>query len=393
MSIFMETAERYKNDMVRFLSELTRIPSYSGSEREAVELVREKMKELGFRKIDIDGLGNISGWIGSGSRTIAIDGHLDVVDTGSTELWDRDPFSGAVDDHWVYGRGTVDQKSGFVAALYGLKILQDMGCPEDLSFCLVGSVMEEDCDGLCWKYILEQTDLKPEMLVLTEPSDLRIMRGQRGRVEFKIHVQGSSAHASMPEKGENAIYKMCTLVKALEKMDRQLQGPPPLGKGSLVVSSISSLSPSVNAVPDHCEIYVDRRLTSGETRDEVFSQIRDMMDSLEIDGKIEAQSFDGASYRGIPYPMEKYYPVWLQEEDSAEIIAARDAYRNAFGAEPEVDCWKFSTNGTVAKGLFQIPSVGFGPGDPGLAHVPNERVSITQLVKAAAFYAALPFSL
>ncbi|MBN1332554.1 MAG: YgeY family selenium metabolism-linked hydrolase [Synergistales bacterium] len=393
MSIFLEKAEAYREDMVRFLSELTKIPSYSGKERDAVEMVRRKMEDLGFADVHVDGLGNVLGRVGSGERIIAFDGHLDVVDPGNRELWEKEPFSGFVDDQWVYGRGTVDQKSGFVAALYGMKILKELGCPPGISLYLVGSVMEEDCDGLCWKYIVQETGLKPDTLVVTEPSDLKIMRGQRGRVEFKIVVKGSSAHASMPEKGDNAVYKMCRLVMAIESLDRELSGEPPLGKGSVVVSSIDSLAPSLNAVPDHCEIYIDRRLTSGESKETVFSQIKDILNRIGIQGHIVEQTFDGSSYRGVSFPMEKYYPSWLQDENSREVLAARKAYLDVFHGSPDVDCWKFSTNGTVAKGFFNIPCIGFGPGDPGMAHVPNERVNISDLVKASAFYSALPFFL
>jgi putative selenium metabolism hydrolase len=253
--------------------------------------------------------------------------------------------------------------------------------------------MEEDCDGLCWRYIVEEDKLKPDFVVITEPTSLNVYRGHRGRIEFRIKTVGLSAHASAPERGDNAIYKMAKIINEIEKLNDNLHYDPFLGKGTIVVSQIFFKSPSHNAVPDECVIHIDRRLTAGETKESAFEEIREIFKKTGIDAEIVELTYSKPAYTGIEYPVEKYFPTWVLEEDSDVVQAAKDAYIKTFGSEPLIDKWTFSTNGIATAGVYGIPTVGFGPGDEKYAHAPNEKVRIEHLVKAAAFYANFPKTL
>ncbi len=389
----LRRAEELRDDIVKFMSALIKAKSLSGQEKEVIEVIGNEMEKVGFDEVKVDGLGNIIGRIGDGKTKIAMDAHIDVVDVGNPDLWDKDPFSGDWDDEWVYGRGASDQKAGMASMVYGMKILKELGLLDDFTVYVTGTVMEEACDGLPWRYIIEVDKLKPDFVVITEPTSLRVYRGHRGRVEFKVRTTGLSAHASAPERGDNAVYKMARIVLELEKLNERLKVDPFLGKGTLVVSQIESVSPSVNAVPDQCTIHIDRRLTAGETKESAFEEVRDAIKRAGVEAEIIELEYEGHAYTGEVYKAEKYFPTWVFPEDHLVVRAAKNTYKKVFEKDPVVDKWTFSTNGVVTAGVYNIPTVGFGPGDEEFAHAPNEKVRIDHLIKAAAFYAAFPKTL
>ncbi|HDS29260.1 MAG TPA: YgeY family selenium metabolism-linked hydrolase, partial [Candidatus Acetothermia bacterium] len=250
----LRRAEAYRDDLARFAAQLIQARSLSGDEAAGVDVIRKEMQTVGFDEVWTDRLGNIIGRIGEGARLLVMDAHIDTVDVGDSSAWSRPPFSGDIDSTWVHGRGAADQKSGMASMVYGMRILKDLSLMADCTVLIVGSVLEENCDGLCWRYMVEEEGLRPDVAVITEPTSLRIHRGHRGRIELNVRTHGVSAHASAPERGENAVYKMARIVGALEALNDHLSDDPFLGKGSLVVSQIMSVSPSVNAVPDQCTI-------------------------------------------------------------------------------------------------------------------------------------------
>lgn len=187
---------------------------------------------------------------------------------------------------------------------------------------------------------------------------------------------------------------MAKIVLEIEKLNERLKSDDFLGKGTIVVSQIESVAPSVNAVPDLCTIHIDRRLTAGETKETAFEEIREVFKRAGVeDAEIIELEYKGVAYTGKHYSMEKYFPTWVMEENSLVVRAAKETYKKVFGDEPVVGKWTFSTNGVVTAGVYGIPTVGFGPGDEKYAHAPNEKVKIEHLVKAAAFYAEFPKTL
>ncbi len=386
----MDRACAYQDEIVGFMGRLIQANSLSGREQDVVNVIRDEMRKTGFDDVKIDPLGNILGRVGSGPTIVAMDAHIDTVDVGDPAQWASPPFSGKVEGEWMYGRGAADQKGGMASMVYGMRVMRDLGLLDDVTVYVVGSVLEEDCDGLCWRYIIEEDHVRPDYVVITEPTALRIHRGQKGRIEVVVKTSGRSAHASAPERGDNAVYEMARLVGEIEALNDRLVAHSVLGKGTIVVSEITSDSPSVNAVPDRCSIHIDRRLTAGETKDEALQQIHEAAVRANVDAEIVELTYDEPSYTGVRYPTEKYFPAWLEREDAPITQAARAAFRDVFGREAELSTWVFSTNGTVTRGVYEIPTIGFGPGDEAYAHAPNERVRIDELVKAAAFYAAFP---
>ncbi|MCX6556457.1 MAG: YgeY family selenium metabolism-linked hydrolase [Candidatus Aminicenantes bacterium] len=381
----LQLAEQYRDYSAQNLSRLVRIKSLTAGEKEMAAELKKQMADAGFAQVRLDGLGSVHGRVGTGKRLIAVDAHIDTVDQGNLENWSEDPFSGRVADGFVHGRGSVDQKGGAAAMVTAGRILAELGVPNDLTVLVTGTVMEEDCDGLCWKYIIEEEKIRPELVIITEPTALGIYRGHRGRMEMRVSFKGLSAHGSAPERGQNAIYMGSRACLEIEKLNERLKSDDFLGKGSVTVSEFVSGSPSLCAVADFARIHLDRRLTAGETKETALAEVRALVKGMPA--AVEVLQYREKAYTGKEYSMEKYYPTWKLEPDHPAVARAETVFRSLFDKEPRVDKWTFSTNAIAITGIHNIPCIGFGPGDEVGAHAPNEKVPIDDLVKAAAFYA------
>jgi putative selenium metabolism hydrolase len=384
-------AESYAGYTAGNLSKLVKIHSLSlGEEAVALEL-RRQMLEAGFDEARIDKLGNVIGRIGNGKKILAFDGHIDTVGVGNSANWTSDPFSGEISDGFVHGRGTVDQKGGPAAFVTAGRMLKDLAFDRDLTIYFTGTVIEEDCDGLCWKYLVEEEKIKPDFVVITEPTNLNIYRGHRGRMEIEVIFRGVSAHGSAPERGKNAIYMASRACLEIEKLNERLGADEFLGKGSVALSEFVSGSPSLCAVADYAKIHLDRRLTWGETKESAVAEIKEIV--KDMDAEVIVLQYEETAYTGLRYGMEKYYPTWKIAGDHPLVSSASKAFTGLFDKKPLIDKWTFSTNGVTINGYYNIPCIGFGPGNEVLAHAPNEKVPVSDLVAASAFYAALAYSI
>ena len=431
-----QAAQGYGADMTRFLRDMIAIPSESCGEEGVVKRIAQEMEKLGYDKVEIDGLGNVIGWMGQGEKIIAIDSHIDTVGIGNINNWEADPYQGYEDDAVIYGRGGSDQEGGMASAVYGAKIMKDLDLiPAGYKIMVVGSVQEEDCDGMCWQYIVnkyfpskEEAQKRIEFVISTEPTDGGIYRGHRGRMEIRVDVKGISCHGSAPERGDNAIYKMADILQDVRALNESGDGPSNrvkglvkmlnpefnpahyedaqfLGRGTCTVSQIFYTSPSRCAVADSCAISIDRRMTAGETWDSCLQEIRDLpaVKKYGDDVKVSMYMYDRPSWTGEVYETECYFPTWINKENAAHVQAVVDAHHALWGDErigpesamslrhrPLIDKWTFSTNGVAIQGRYGIPCVGFGPGAESQAHAPNEITWKQDLVTCAAVYAAVP---
>ncbi|MCI1721483.1 MAG: YgeY family selenium metabolism-linked hydrolase [Lachnospiraceae bacterium] len=424
-----EAAKGYEKDMTAFLRAIIKNPGESCDEKAHITTIAEEMKKVGFDEVQIDPEGNVIGYMGTGSRILAFDAHIDTVGIGYRDNWKFDPYEGYENDTEIGGRGGSDQLGGIVSSVYGAKIMKDMNLiPEGCRIMVTGTVQEEDCDGLCWQYIHREDGVTPEFVVSTEPTDGGIYRGHRGRMEIRVDMHGVSCHGSAPERGDNAIFKMAdvlqdirslnenddadgTEIKGLVKMLNPKYNPESyedaqfLGRGTVTVSQIYFTSPSRCAVADSCTVSLDRRMTAGETWQSCLQEIRDLpaCQKYAKDIKVSMYNYDRPAYTGLKYETECYFPTWINKEEAPHVKAVADAYHALYGDKrigdagamdkrdrPLIDKWTFSTNGVAIQGRFGIPCVGFGPGAESQAHAPNEITWKQDLVTCAALYASLP---
>ena len=432
-----KAAEAYGPSMTKFLRDMIAIPSESCEEKGVVYRIKEEMEKLGYDKVEIDKLGNVIGWMGNGDKIIAIDSHIDTVGIGNIENWTADPYKGWENETQIYGRGGSDQEGGMASATYGTKIMKDLGLiPEGYKIMVVGSVQEEDCDGMCWQSIVNEYFNGPEdaakqieFVISTEPTDGGIYRGHRGRMEIRVDVHGVSCHGSAPERGDNAIHKMAEIIENVRDLNENPADAEPihglakmldpkynpehyedarfLGRGTCTTSQIFYTSPSRCAVADSCAISIDRRMTAGETYKSCLKEIEDLPACKKYakDVKVSMYMYDRPAWTGHVYETECFFPTWINKESAPHVKALVDAHKALWGdtrlwaddvakekrvGRPLCDKWTFSTNGVSIQGRYGIPCVGFGPGAESQAHAPNEITWKHDLVVCAALYAAVP---
>lgn len=384
---YLEGALGRRDEIVDFLREMIAIPAESCQEEERCRRVLKEYKRLGFDEARFDGLGSVIARAGSGPLTILFDGHVDCVGVGDPESWSHDPFKGKLENGEVWGRGSVDELPAIACMAHALKLLVDEGLGDKVTVWLCASVMEEDCDGYPLLHLIEKEGLRPDLVVLGEPTDMQVHRGHRGRMEISVTTKGVSAHGAHCERGVNAIYKMAPIVKEIEALDATLANDPFLGKGTVTVSHIDCKSPSLCAVPDQARIWIDRRLTAGETVELALEQIR-TLPSIG-DAKVELPLYEATSWTGLEARQEKYFPTWVLPEEHPLVQGAASAIEGELGLKPKITRWTFSTNGVATMGRLGIPTIGFAPGREELSHSTEERVAIDDLVKATAVYARL----
>jgi len=388
--LFRLTAEA-ESACVDFLRDLVTLPSPSRGERLACERVVREMGQLGYQDVHVDALGNVLGRFGTGPRVLAFDAHIDTVGITSPTRWRHDPFRGVVAGGTLFGRGASDQKGGLAAVVHGVALAARLGLPDEATAWVVASVNSEDCDGQAWQFIVNETKLRPEVVIIAMPSHLGVCRGQRGRLEIEITATGVSTHGSQPERGTNAVYNMCPIISAVARLHASLEATHPmLGKGSLAVTAVSSRSPSLTAVPDECTIHIDRRLTIGESAEQALADLRGLSEVQAAAAEVRLLHYSAASWRGLSYPTNKVFPAWETAEGSPAVQAAFATAERVLGRPPRLHRSAFSSHGCATAGMFGIPTIGFGPADEVHSHTVNDQISLAQLEPAMAFYALFP---
>ena len=389
VSRIQERAARYQDKVVGFLRDLIAIPSTSTREREVIQRIAQEMRANGFDEVTIDAIGNVIGRVGNGEKKILYDSHIDTVGIADPNAWDCDPFQGKVENGIVHGRGASDNKAAIATMVYGARIIKDLGLEGDYTLYVMGVVEEEACDGWAVGESIKKGWVKPDVVVLGECTDLDIYRGHRGRCEIKVTTKGVSCHGSAPDRGVNAIYKMQPIIQGIEELNQGgLKDDPFLGKGTIAVTMIECKTGSLNVVPDECTIYIDRRMTVGETAESSIAEIKALPGGDEA--QVELLYYEDPSYTGYQKQVEKDFPTWVLPEDHALVQSGAEVAEAILGRRPRIDKWVFSTDGISTMGKLGIPTIGFGPSEEKWAHTVKDQVSIDHLVKAVAFYALFP---
>lgn len=383
-----EKIQSQREDIIRFMREICAIPSMDSNIEAVGKRIAAEMTSLHFDEVRFDKMGNIVGSIGNGEKVIVFDSHIDTVGIGDPHEWKWDPFEGKVEDGVLYARGACDEKGSTPGMVYGLSAARDLGLLEGWTAWYFGN-MEEWCDGIAPNTFVEvDPKVKPDFVVIGEPTKMNIYRGHKGRIELKVTAKGVSAHAASNQIGINAIYLLLPVIAGIRDLEPQLGDDPFLGNGKITVSDMQVKTPSINAVPDEAVIFIDRRMTFGETKEEAIAQVEALIPEESKDRvRVEALFYDVPSYTGFVFPVEKYFPAWAIPEDHALVQAGLETRRLIGLEDTPAGKWAFSTNGIYWAGKAGIPSIGFGPGDEVTAHTVNDSVKLDDVVKAAEFYA------
>jgi putative selenium metabolism hydrolase len=380
--------------IVQFMRDICGIPSMDSQLGAVGERIGAEMKKLDFDEVRFDKMGNILGRIGRGPTKIVYDSHIDTVGIGDRSTWEWEPFEGKVEDGNLFARGSCDEKGSTPGMIYGLALARDLGLLDGFTAYYFGN-MEEWCDGIAPNSFVEvDPKVRPDFVVIGEPTKMRIYRGHKGRIELKITADGRSAHAASHQLGDNAVYKMMNIISAIRELDRRLPSDPFLGKATIAVTDVQARTASLNAVPDQFTIYLDRRIIFGETKEFLLSQIQGLIpDYLRDEIHVEQLFYDTPSYTGFVFPVDKYYPAWSLAEEHPLVQAGQHTIEALWGETRPTGKWNFSTNGTYWAGKANIPAIGFGPGEEEWAHMTNEHIRLADVVHAAEWYALFPLLL
>ncbi|MBI3151505.1 MAG: YgeY family selenium metabolism-linked hydrolase [Chloroflexi bacterium] len=380
-----------RENIVQFMRDICAIPSMDSQLKNVGERIAAEMNKLGFEEVRFDKMGNIMGRIGNGKRVIVYDSHIDTVGIGDPASWGWDPFKGKVENGILYARGACDEKGSTPGMVYGLAFAKELGLLEGTTAFYFGN-MEEWCDGIAPNTFVEvDPKIKPDFVVIGEPTKMQVYRGHKGRVELKVTSTGKSAHAASHHLGDSALYKMLAVISGIRDLDAHLKTHEFLGKGTIMVTDTRISTASINAVPDGFTIFIDRRLTFGETKEEAVQQVKDLIPGYLRDQiTVEELFYDEPSYTGFVFPVDKYYPAWALEDAHPIVQAGQETVRELWNETRPSGKWSFSTNGTYWAGKAGIPSIGFGPGDEIHAHTIIDQVSLDDVVAATEFYALFP---
>lgn len=380
-----------REDLIQFMLDICEIPSMDSKIGPVGERIQAEMKKLNFDEVRFDKMGNTVGRIGNGKRVLVYDSHIDTVGIGDPATWSWDPFKGKVENGILFARGASDEKASTPGMVYGLAMARDLGYLDDFTVYYFGN-MEEWCDGIAPNTFVEvDPGVKPDFVVIGEPTRMQVYRGHKGRVELKVTSTGRSAHAASHHLGDSALYKMLSVISGIRDLDAHLKTHEFLGKGTIMVTDTRISTASINAVPDGFTIFIDRRLTFGETKEEAVQQVKDLIPGYLRDQiTVEELFYDEPSYTGFVFPVDKYYPAWALEESHPIVQAGQATVRQLWNDDRPTGKWSFSTNGTYWAGKAKIPSIGFGPGDEIHAHTILDQVSLEDMVAATEFYALFP---
>jgi len=382
----------HEQPILKLLRELCAIPSMDSQIGPVGERVQEEMRKLGFDQVWFDSMGNTVGRIGDGPRVLVYDSHIDTVGIGNPDEWDWDPFIGKIEKGRLFARGACDEKGSTPPMIYGLAIAKRLGLLEGWTAYYFGN-MEEWCDGIAPHAFVEHEGIRPDFVVIGEPTKMQIYRGHKGRVEIEVISHGRSAHAASNQVGDNAIYKVLPVIEGVSHLEPELGDDPFLGHGKITVTDMEVETPSINAVPDLCKVYIDRRVTFGESAEGAIEQVRQLVpEKYRLNGEITVAMMKYAepSYTGFVFPVDKYFPAWSLPEEHALVQAGLAASRLIGLPDLPASKWNFSTNGIYWMGKAGIPSIGFGPGEEETAHTTHDSVLLADVVKATEFYAILP---
>lgn len=380
-------ADDLAGSMNAFLADLIRIRSYTGQEGPAVERTLRELRAIGCDEVGMDSAGNALGRVGSGSKTLLYDAHLDTNEVTDEREWPHPPLEPVVEGDTLFGLGASDCKGGVAAIVYGAAILKRIGWSGDFSLHVMGATLEEDAEGFALRSLVERDGLLPDCVLIAEASDLTLRRGHRGRCEVRVRTQGRAAHASAPERGESAILKMLPVARALEEMNPTLPAHPLFGPGTQVISLIGGPH-TPNSVPSWCEVTLDRRIGPGESPAGVLAGVRAAVEPLGAQAWVPDQPV--RTHTGLSLDGPAFYPGWLLPEDHSLVQTGQATYRALWGRPAEVGVWRFSTDGTYSAGAAGIPTLGFGPQEEPYIHTPLDQVNLEKVKRAAMFYALFP---
>ena len=387
--------EALKDDLVKFTQELVRTPSVSSNEKDIAKIIENKMKELGYDEVIVDEAGNVIGILAGrhGGPTLLLNSHMDTVPTGDVKDWKKNPYCGEIENDKIYGVGTADCKGGLAAQIYSGVILRESLLPLDGNIIVAATVSEENGLSVGVRYLIDSTlkelQMTPDYAILGEPTNLSLYYGHDGWIEMDIKVEGNNPF--QVDDAAKEIFNDLDLSLLKSKNTQQME-------------ELSIYQPTFEEKQGYrsATIRMSRRLRETDNVNDVLGQIKhnatliaQSAGSVAVDVLVrqENKQLDNGSLSVV----KKLTHAWSTDPFNPIMERSRQALSTA-GCVVKTGKWTLDrlhmgTAGSVLVSEYQIPTIGFGPGDEKQAHACDETVSIDNLSEAAYGTAAIAHSL
>ena len=382
--LIMKINSKQREEILAFAKQLIRAPGHSGDEEQTALLIEEKMKTLGYDQVHVDSYGSVIGII-EGSRpgpTLLFDGHMDVVPIHEPDLWHCDPYGGEVVNGKLMGRGSTDMKGSLAAMIFAASFVDRTALAGTI--IVSASVAEEMIPGRALEKVLDA--YPADAVVVGEPTNLQLGYIEKGRCTIGMTVTGQISHSSSPELGKNAIYIANNAIDRIRNLP--IRSDLLLGNEIIELVEIRSQpSPGNGRVPNYCWGLWECRILPDESEQTLLDRFINSQKGTEWEKRIQFQieTIDVASYTGKHLMGKDFLPAWEENKDSGLYKQLEAAIEK--GGIP-LRYWPvyYGCNALVSCGLWELPTVIFGPGDVTLAHRPNEYIEIRDLWKVTEIY-------
>lgn len=388
----IELVDKNKDDFISFFQELVKFPSFTGQEKEIGEALVNGMRARGFEDIEvierIPGHPNVLAHIrGTEGPTYTFNGHLDIIVPQKNEQWPHPPFSADIEDGKIYGRGTVDMKSGTFASFFAGLIVKELGIPLHGNVLFTAVCDEMICGDNGILYLLDKGYVKmnseDDFGLNCEPTNLMEMNiATKGVMQFSIKVHGKSAFNARPYLGISAIDKASKLIDAIVELNEKIRSDeslnhPLLERPSVAVSMIQG-GEAFNLIPDLCTLTIARRLLPCETEEGCLNDFRDIIERLHSeDPEFSAEIICDHNFR----------PPVEVPADAPIVDVIRRAQLLVTGKEMGLIGSQGGTDASLIVYRTGMPMPVYGPGDYKLLGTVNECVSIEDFLNAIKIYA------
>lgn len=365
-----------KYDAETFLMEVLKIPTVNGKDNEKAlaEFLRDFLKDCGVSAVvqDIDSRhANVVGVLeGKSKETVIWNGHLDTVPYGKIGEWKTDPSVPSKKNGCIYARGASDMKSGLAAMAYVLGSMKEKGYVPSRTIYFCGTCDEEK-NGMGAKHLLEaQTLGEPALLLIGEPTGLQPGTAQKGCIWLQMKLHGRTSHGAYPEQGINAVEYGIRIFQDLKKKLIE-HGHGLLGSPTCQITKAEGgIVP--NMTPDAAEFMLDIRVIPGVTTQMVSEWLQKIIEGYrqETDGELDVEVQIRNDRQAIEIPADS---PWLKKLQWELKLAG-------LSKEP-IGISYFTDASILAKGIPSTPVLLFGPGQPEMAHKPNEYVEIEKYLQ------------
>ena len=367
-------AAEYPTDLADLAAALVRIETENppGNERPAAEYVHEWFTHHGIDSTLLTDPDperpQVGARVGEGDPTLVLNGHTDVVPAGDHEEWSHPPYGGVVEDGRLYGRGSVDMKTGIaVAMLTALELAEPIETGDVDGSLVVHAAMGEETAAPGTRTLLE-AGFDGDFGVVLEPTEYRVATSAKGLAWYELSWPGEPSHASRPDQGHNVVGDLGTVLAAVDAYDERLRErtDPLCGRAYATVTRVLAGEGTNRAVlPERASLVLDRRILPDETVSDVDEEVAALAADLEREHGIPLTWERTTTYAAASIPVD--HPLAETFREYAASVAG--APTDPWGIEASTDVRNFVEDAG-------IPAITWGPGSLEQAHTVDEYIDL-----------------